>query len=122
MKRILLLLSIIVIGLVAGVTTPALPLMLRPAGLALRGATPPLPRSASATARSLKGGGESSTIPLLAEEGWLRASAAGVVSSAVSFTSPAPQISTGTFNGAIGIKIAVPEFQAAAGDASAAAL
>ena len=54
------------------------------------------------------------TIPLLAEEGWLRLSAAGVVSSA--------QITAHTDTGIIGVKLAVPEFQAAAGDTKAAAL
>ncbi len=58
------------------------------------------------------------TIPLLAEEGWLRFSAAGVVSSAL----PPQQIFGGTKEGVIGVKIAVPEFQAAAGDTKAAAL
>src|SRR5438552_5062798 len=51
-------------------------------------------------------------IPLLAEEGWPKA---GVVSSA-------PQIQTGTSQGAMGVKLALPEFQAAAGDTKAAAL
>ncbi|PYR82967.1 MAG: hypothetical protein DMG19_20330, partial [Acidobacteria bacterium] len=56
------------------------------------------------------------TIPLLAEEGWLRLSAAGVVSSAQI------QITAHTDTGIIGVKLAVPEFQAAAGDTKAAAL
>ena len=58
------------------------------------------------------------SIPLLAEEGWLRVSAAGVVSSAI----PSPQIFGGTKEGAIGVKLAIPEFQAATGDTKAAAL
>ena len=41
---------------------------------------------------------------------------------ALSLVSSAPQIRTGTSQGAIGIKIALPEFQAAAGDTNAAAL
>src|SRR5205823_10481364 len=58
------------------------------------------------------------TIPLLAEEGWLRVSAAGVVSSAI----PSPQIFGVIKEGVIGVKLAIPEFQAAAGDTKAAAL
>ncbi len=56
------------------------------------------------------------SIPLLAEEGWLRVSAAGVVSSAQT------QFTAGTDRGIIGVKLAIPEFQAAAGDTKAAAL
>jgi len=82
------------------------------------------------------------TIPLLAEEGWLRFSAAGVARSASpigrslkarsaspigrslkeSSALPPRQINTHTDKGVIGVKLAVPEFQAAAGETKAAAL
>ena len=58
------------------------------------------------------------TIPLLAKEVWLRVSAAGVLGSAL----PPQQFEAGTNVGVIGVKLAIPEFQAAAGDTKAAAL